>query len=117
MADENTPGEKYGLPPADRQVRSVNHPEKPTLYANNVSLRSSIWDFSLDFGMITEANDDELIVHNLATVILSPAHAKTVSQLLTRHVAMYEAQFGVLPQPPSRPDGEDLTHTTEPLPS
>lgn len=90
----------YTAPPADRAVRASDRPEKPTLYANNVGLHTSIWDFALDFGLIVAANDDELVIENLATVILAPAHAKMVARLLTRHVAQYEADFGVLPLPP-----------------
>lgn len=109
MATEKSKGEHYALPPADRLMRQIDHPEKPTLYANNVGLRSSIWDFTLDFGMITEANDNEIVVQNLATMVLSPAHAKTVAKLLSRHVEQYEAEFGVLPEPPRRPDDIDAS--------
>lgn len=109
MTGVNPTNGRVPLPPADRPIRNIGLSESPVIYANNVALKASIWDFSLDFGRVIKANNDELVIQELTTVILSPAHAKAVAELLTENVRQYEAQFGVLPKPAQRPDNEGMS--------
>ncbi len=77
--------------------------DPPTFYANNVALKTSIFDMTMVFGVMAEVQGDVLAVTNVATVIVSPQHAKAIAALLTNHVEEYERQFGALPTPLSPP--------------
>ena len=77
--------------------------DHPTFYANNVALKTSIFDMTMEFGVMAEVQGDVLAVRNVATVIVSPQHAKAIAALLTNHVEEYEKQFGALPTPLSPP--------------
>lgn len=72
----------------------------PVVYANNASFRVSYWDLTLDFGIVENLVEGELLVRNQVRVVMSPQHARVLSQLLATHIAAYERQFGPLPIPP-----------------
>ena len=81
-----------------RRVRRERPDDLPTYYANNVAFRSSLWDITLDFGVILEAGENEFAFRDLATVIMSPQHARVFAELLTEHVRRYEELFGRIPR-------------------
>lgn len=74
--------------------------DTPTYYANNVSFRTSFWDFTMDFGLIMEATEDVIRVGNVATVILAPQHAVQFAEVLNLSIQKYEALYGPIPRPP-----------------
>ncbi|WP_447963978.1 DUF3467 domain-containing protein [Nitrospira sp. Ecomares 2.1] len=85
-----------------REVMGVE--EAPTYYSNSVEIATSLWDIRIRFGELKEASREHLIVKNLATVYLSPAHAKAVSVLLAEKIKDYELTFGAIPTAPISPD-------------
>ncbi len=65
-----------------------------TIYANNLQCHLSLFDFELVFRRMRDGAEQP---QELVVVVMSPQHAKSVSLLLARMVAHYEAQFGPLP--------------------
>lgn len=71
----------------------------PTVYANRVTLMTSLYDFTMDFGMMVDVDEDGITVQPLLRLILAPAMAKDIAETLSEHVKKYEADFGPLPKP------------------
>lgn len=61
-----------------------------TLYANSVNIGASPWDLRFRFGQIEEADDTHLVIRQLATVYMSPQHAKAFAALLNQKIAEFE---------------------------
>jgi hypothetical protein len=83
-----------------------------TIYANNVQLTASVFDFSLTFGEITdEKQDDKNVISQKARVILSKEMTKVLAVLLGRNVSAYEEIYGeiVLPNPNKIMEAEPST--------
>lgn len=78
------------------------------IYANNVHLTASIFDFSLTFGEITgEKQDGKNLVEQKARVILSKEMTKVLAELLAGNIKAYEEQFGEIKIPtPLKPTKE-----------
>lgn len=85
-----------------RRVRKITPEDTPTIYANNVGLRTTLWDMTLDFGMILTADTDNVIIRDVASVVMSPQHAKAFANVLAENVRRYEEQHGPLPRIPDR---------------
>ena len=66
------------------------------IYANNVAIRASNWDFLLDFGKIVAVSDKGVTAENEVGVFLSPQQAKAVLGALTTSVSEYEKRFGTI---------------------
>lgn len=69
------------------------------IYANNVQVRTSVYDVAIDLGQVQDDISDEnkIISFDQARVYLSPAHAKALAMLLLKSVVAYEAQHAKLP--------------------
>lgn len=93
--ERNTPVQLHG-----KEIVLTNQEEAPTFYANNLLLQSSVWDVRLAFGLLTGATDETLIVRSMVNIILSPQHAKAVSDILRKQVEHYEAAYGPIPSDP-----------------
>lgn len=92
--DDNNPSAKRGF--------VFEHSEDfRTAYSNNVQVKLSIWDLVMDFGMVTDADEERVIVDNQIRVIMSPQHARSFSDVLVRQIARYEKLFGPIPRPAS----------------
>ena len=86
--------------PAERVIERITPEGLPITYANNVLLHSSIWDFTMDFGLILEATPSKLKFQDTAKVIMSPQHMAVFAEILADHVRQYEEKFGRIPRPP-----------------
>ncbi len=80
-----------------KEIVQIGREEAPTFYANNVLLQSSVWDVKLNFGLLVDSDDETVTVQSIASVILSPQHAKAVSEILNTQIAHYEATYGLIP--------------------
>jgi hypothetical protein len=87
------------------QQATEKSPDFMAIYANNVHMGISLFDFSLIFGEVTDAEKDgKVVVNQKVRVILSKEMAKVLSALLAQNVAAYEEEYGtiVVPQPKAK---------------
>ena len=82
-----------------RQPERQRSADVPTIYANNVSIKTSLWDMTIDFGLIVEATLEALVYRDEVTIIMSPQHAKVFAEAMTKTVEQYEQQYGPIPRP------------------
>lgn len=66
----------------------------PILYANQVNFANTPWDIQMIFGHLRATKVGEAVIEELATVVMSPVHAKIMAQIMRTQVERYEAQFG-----------------------
>jgi Protein of unknown function (DUF3467) len=89
--------------PQPQQVQ-IKADEKELLgqYSNLVVVHHNAEEFTLNFiYMFPTVPQGKLV----ASLIISPMHAKRLTHALQENVARYEAQFGKLPEtPPSTPE-------------
>ncbi len=112
--DEETRRERdAGVQLHGRRVILMDGEEAPTFYANNLVLQSSVWDVSLGFGLLTGTTEGTVTARSVVNVILSPQHAKAVSEILNRQIAHYEASFGPIPSDPHATVTSDEDETGE----
>lgn len=112
--DEETRRERdTGVRLRGRRVIQTNGEGAPTVYANNLLLQSSVWDVTLSFGLLTGATEDTITAQSVVNVILSPQHAKAVSEVLNRQIAHYEASYGPIPSDPHAVVTSDEDETGE----
>jgi hypothetical protein len=71
-------------------------------YANFVSIVHNFAEFILDFGRVAPGRDDVQVVSRL---VMTPIHVKQLLRALTENVAIYERNFGEIPEGP-KPGGE-----------
>lgn len=77
-------------PPEERQ----RDRDLPILYANQVYMASTPWDIQMIFGRIQGLGVGRAETEQLVNIVMSPAHAKAMSQILRRQIENYEAQYG-----------------------
>ncbi len=65
-----------------------------SVYANQVELHISNWDFRFRFGETIDQQDEGANVIERARIIMSPQHTKAFLTLLADNVRKYEAAFG-----------------------
>ena len=69
--------------------------EAPLFYVNSARVRIAPYDFQFVLGQTKGPGpDDELLVSNAITVVMSPQHAKALSELLERNVRAFEEIMG-----------------------
>jgi hypothetical protein len=64
-----------------------------SVYANNVALRASNWDFRLTFGELIDDGERGIVEQHVA-VTMSPQHAKAMLLAFSDQVTRYEKTFG-----------------------
>ena len=69
-------------------------------YANFASIVHNFAEFIIDFGRIVPGREDVQVV---SRVVMTPVHAKQLLRALTENVAIYERNFGDVPQGPTPP--------------
>ncbi|HPC82818.1 MAG TPA: DUF3467 domain-containing protein [Thermoanaerobaculaceae bacterium] len=69
-------------------------------YSNFVSIVHNFAEFVLDYGRIVPGREDVQVV---ARVVMTPLHVKQLLRALTENVAIYERNFGVIPDGPAPP--------------
>jgi hypothetical protein len=79
------------------RIETINAGPVPTIYANSIKLRTSVFDIMMELGQIVDVREDKLLVQNQAIVLMSPQHAKVLSDLLARRLADYERRYGKIP--------------------
>lgn len=70
----------------------------PYIYASGVEISTSPWDVTLRLSI--REGDTPKDVRLVATVVLSPQHAKVVAKLLAKNIDAYEQQIGKIELPP-----------------
>lgn len=88
------------VPDGEATIQRITPDGRPIFYANIVALGSTVWDFTMDFGMILEAGGNRLRFQDVARVVMSPQQARVFSEVLVQHVKQYEDKFGKIPRPP-----------------
>lgn len=76
----------------NRVVKGID--STPVMYCNHVDLAASTWDLRIRLGQLEDVMDGQLIIQNLATVYMSPAHARAFANLLQEKLADYEKIWG-----------------------
>ncbi len=66
----------------------------PSIYANQVELHATNWDFRFRFGEAFDVQTENATVMERTRVIMSPQHAKAFLNVLSDNVRKYEAAFG-----------------------
>jgi hypothetical protein len=69
-------------------------------YANFVSIVHNYAEFVLDFGRIVPGREDVQVVSRL---VMTPLHVKQLLRALTENVAIFERNFGAIPDGPAPP--------------
>jgi hypothetical protein len=69
-------------------------------YANFVSIVHNYAEFVLDFGRIVPGREDVQVVSRL---VMTPLHVKQLLRALNENVAIYERNFGTVPDGPVPP--------------
>jgi len=89
---------------APKQQVQIKADERELLgqYSNLVVVHHNAEEFTLNFIYVFPTLPQGKLV---ASLILSPTHAKRLSRALQENVARYESQFGPLPEGPG-PDPE-----------
>jgi hypothetical protein len=77
-----------------------NTEDWPSYYTNHAEIRISPWDVRLTLGEIKTIKEGRIRVKNLATVFMSPVHAKVFSDILAEKIVQYEEKVGPIPVPP-----------------
>ena len=81
------------IEPTLRVTRSENYREE---YASSVQVRMSVWDFLLVFGRLTQDSAEQIDIHNLQAIYISPQQAKALWNVLGHNLQQYEQTFGAL---------------------
>ena len=71
-------------------------------YANFASIVHNFAEFIIDFGRIVPGREDVQVV---SRVVMTPVHAKQLLRALGENVAIYERNFGEIPQGPAAATG------------
>ena len=82
-----------------QQVEEQKSENFVSLYANTAKVENTFFDFKIIFGQILNASEQTLVVEHLASVIMSPQHAKTFHSILTDQMKRYEEKFGPIVLP------------------
>jgi hypothetical protein len=78
----------------------VSNPDNVrSVYANNVGLTVTPWDLRLLFSEIVVNEQGKPSVQLRANVVLTPAHAKALSDALVRNVKEFEKLYGEITVP------------------
>lgn len=85
--------------PKPQQQVQIKADEKELLgqYANLVVVHHNAEEFTLNFVYVYPTVPQGKLV---ASMIISPGHAKRLMRALQENVSRYEAQFGTLPEAP-----------------
>jgi hypothetical protein len=75
-------------------------------YANFASIVHNFAEFIIDYGRIVPGKED---VHVVARVVMTPVHVKQLLRALNENVAIYERNFGEIPQGPAVPQATSPT--------
>lgn len=60
-----------------------------TFYTNGCRINCTPYDFQFDY-FIQRAGNNEIIIENMCTILMSPEHTKIFAKLLIEKIAEYE---------------------------
>lgn len=75
-------------------------PNAVRLYVNQTEFALTPWDIQIQLGNI-HSEDSGLIIEELATLFMSPQHAKAFAMALLTNVASWETAYGQIQLPAS----------------
>jgi hypothetical protein len=87
------------LIPASAMQPTVSDENVPNIYTNSTQMRVSVHDFVLTLG-VAEPFGEENRTRAVARIIMSPQHAKAVTEILQKQLRLYEETFGPIPVSP-----------------
>jgi len=79
----------------------------PSIYANQVELHATNWDFRFRFGEAFDIQTENATVLERTRIIMSPQHAKAFLNALSDNVRKYEAAFGEIRFNPKEKEAAD----------
>jgi hypothetical protein len=85
----------------------------PSIYSNNAEITASNWDFKFKFGEIEGVSEGKIAVAERVRVVMSPQHAKVFCDVLAKHIARYEKQFGEINAGTNAVPPDETETTTE----
>lgn len=74
---------------------TVRTPEYKVIYTNAASTAMSPWDLSITVGQVS----NESTINEIATIVMSPQHAKVLLRHWAANVERYEQIFGEISDP------------------
>jgi Protein of unknown function (DUF3467) len=106
---QSNPG---GNPPQSNQptFKLTHSDDYRDNYANSVQVRSSVWDFFLVFGTMSQEIPTEVEIRGFQGIYLSPQQAKAFFNLLGHNLAQYEQTFGTITLEPQFSPQEGPVH-------
>src|SRR5258706_14617568 len=80
---------KAPLTPSRRKIAGyLSH------YVNQVQVTSSVFDIRLNLAEMIQEESGEMALDEVATIVMSPQHAKALFLLLGSNITRWEKQFG-----------------------
>ena len=83
------------LQPPTRTIKADDYRD---VYCNSTKTSVTQWDIRATVGMTVDL-DGSPALKEMATIIMSPQHAKAVLRTLAETIQKYEAVFGPIPDP------------------
>ena len=74
---------------------TIDEPTSAGHYVNFANILHNPTEFVVDFGRIVPGRPDVKI---LSRILTTPVHAKQLLKALTQNIALYEEQFGPIPE-------------------
>jgi len=74
---------------------TIDEPTSAGHYVNFANILHNPTEFVVDFGRIVPGRPDVKI---LARILTTPVHAKQLLNALARNIALYEQQYGAIPE-------------------
>lgn len=82
--------------------------DSPVVYVNSAQVKVGPYDFQLVLGQTAGVVDKTMVVNSVVTVVMSPQHAKALSDLLSDHIRLFEELMGTIQVGPK----DDATPST-----
>jgi hypothetical protein len=112
MDDQNPVDTKSSAEPKEevsaRQVGRMDSPSFVDVWANDALVQHSPWDFQITFAMVKAVTKEQAVVHNVASVRMSPQFIKRVIRTMQKNVEAYERRYGPIAPPRGLTDNFDL---------
>lgn len=100
MTEATEDGVASETPVDEGRIERITPEGRPIFYSNITALGSTVWDFTMDFGMILDSSKSLMRFQDVARVVMSPQQALVFSEILSNHVRQYEEKFGRIPRSP-----------------
>ena len=81
--------------------------ESPILYADNMEIGASFFDFKLNPRVTVMQQGREVLQRQLCSIRMSPPHFKKFVEVAASHLDQYEKRFGPIPTDPISDDNSN----------